>query len=369
MFKKTLFFILAVFGLSSMADMHSDSGMDHMSDMAGVTEENGGPHGAIEVKYKYNVDGDPDVKDTDVKSYRARIGWKGEVNDVVKWGVGATTNVQQEFTGPGVQDVFVDTAYVAYSPVEGFVVKAGKWAWEPSFHKSGILYDDDLYQEGFFAKYMYGDKEESYTYVKAAVNWLDGDYRGACTEETRTEQTEGSGSDEPKKATNCLFGDKVVWAKVGGSYAVSDGIKGSVYAGGVYGGLATEGNKDTVLVKAGVGLSVSSTPVPLGFYAVYLNNKDFKDHSYSFGAFVGGADKASSKEKGDFGVGVSYHKVEDTAYNTTFLDDDYGQITEGVTARAQYNLWENSNLVAKYAHGLGTAKNNSVVTGELTFNF
>ena len=94
MIKKSIFVVLAMFGLSSVAnDMQSES--DHMSDMIDSSEESSFM-GAVELKYK--ALGTKEEGQKEGPSYRARLGWKGDVNEQIKWGVGLSSNVEQYFS-------------------------------------------------------------------------------------------------------------------------------------------------------------------------------------------------------------------------------------------------------------------------------
>ena len=79
MIKKSIFIVLAIFGFSSFAEMHE---VDHMSDMVSEAggDESSGFAGSVWLKYKH--DGTPDF------SYRAHLGWNGDVNEDIHWGVG-----------------------------------------------------------------------------------------------------------------------------------------------------------------------------------------------------------------------------------------------------------------------------------------
>lgn len=354
MIKKSIFIVLAMFGLNSVADMHdTGSEVDHMSDMmqSGSDVEDSGFWGAVEFKYKALG-----VKEDGKKepSYRVRVGWKGEMDEVLKWGVGISSPLEEQFDNPKLSLIYFEQAYVSYSPIEGFKVKAGKYNWQPKFHKTGVLYDDDLYLEGVSVKYHQGDDDVRF-YGKVALHHLAGDYRG------------------PFNA------DVVFKGKVGGSYALSSDMKAGLYVSGEYDGLfmekASEGEEKaspTTLAQVGVNFSTSSMMFPVGLFGVYVTNAKglTKSPSYTGGVYVGNAGTSTSGEMGDFGVAVSYYDFNAGDYNPSLVDSDYGALAgQGVAARAQYNLWDSVNVVAKYAYNLAGGDNANHLVGEMTFNF
>ena len=114
--------------------------------------------------------------------------------------------------------------------------------------------------------------------------------------------------------------------------------------------------------------------VPVGAFGVYVTDvkKITANHSFNAGLSVGNADSPTSGEMSDFGVSVSYYDIKATDHNTALVDTDYvAGAGKGVAVRAQYNVWNNTNLVAKYARNLGTTngKEANNLVGELTFNF
>ena len=350
MIKKSIFIILAVFGLGSVAEMHSADGVDHMSDMIsdGSAVEESGFKGSVELRYE---------KD-EGSAYRVRLGWTGDVNEAVSWGVGLSTgapwsddktaeNPQTRwhvpFNTPGGVAVALEQAYVSYSLAEDFSVKVGKYGHKTSYHKTGVLYDDDLYPEGAVAKYHYkGDG--AHCFVKAGLYQLDSAYKGPFT----------AGS--------------VLKGKAGGHYELSEGVTGGVYVSAEYDGLFNDGKK--TLVQAGVKLS-ADVAVPVGVFGIASSDaKELGLNSYTGGAYVGNAGSPSGGETGDFGLAVSYHKVDEGNFNTALVDTDYfaAGASKGVSARAQYNVWDGANVVGKYAYNLGSGEKHNVV-GELTFNF
>lgn len=384
MFKKFTFIISALFAPFVFADMHMSAGgeVNHMSDMMSDSSvEDSGFWGSVELKYTFNkpnqdsgdaasaaptpqpaAEGEtadePVATDSATSagnehnaSYRARVGWKGDVNETVKWGVSVSSALEGKFLSPSLRDVQLEQAYVSYSPVEGFTLKAGKYGWKAKFHKTGVLYDDDIYTEGVYAKYYYGERDSTNAYVKAIAYRLDKDWKGPFN-----------------------VGGTIVAGKVGGAYEVSDGM-----ALGAYGSLESDfvtSDNAKKLLKAGVHFN-ADLGVPAGAFAVYATDVDnFGFNSYTAGVYVGNAGSNCSKnsEVHDFGVAVSYYDVKEADFNTTLLDTDYatrgGGDAKGVAARAQYNLWDNANAVVKYAYNLNSTSNDPhSVVGEATFNF
>ena len=188
MFKKFNFIVSALFAPFVFADIHMPASgeVNHMSDMMSDSSvEDSGFWGSIELKYTYKnasqaptstenveteeADTAPVVVDSNAEeapqppskgaSYRARVGWKGDVNENIKWGVSVSSALEGQFVSPSVKEIGLEQAYVHYSPVEGFSIKAGKYGWKTKFHKTGVLYDDDLYSEGVYAKYYYGERD------------------------------------------------------------------------------------------------------------------------------------------------------------------------------------------------------------------
>ena len=384
MFKKSIFIISAVFGFSSVAEMHSHTEVDHMSDMISDTgsmeEEESGFTGSVELKYG-------DVLQEREASYRARLGWQGNVNESVKWAVGVSSSsgdmsgksiVNSVFGGPGVTPIALEQAYVSYSPVENFSVLAGKKSFKPSFHKVGVLYDEDLYPAGAWVKYRHGEDEDPASfYGKVGVYELDSAYKGPFSE------------------GGILFG------KVGAKFEFAEGVKAGVYVSADYGGLfnktvestttvdtagetadeteteesaTTESTNDVTLAKVGVHVS-ADMGIPVGVFGAYMTNVDQLGEGLNFtgGVYAGEAGKASPGSANDFGLAVSYHEIDGNHFNTDLLNRDYFTgAGKGIAVRAQYNPWDNTNFVAKFAHnltdGVDSDKANSL-HGELTFHF
>ena len=374
MIKKSIFVMLAVFGLNSVADNHlGSSGVDHMSDMmqSHSNEAEDNFVGAFELKYK--VLGE----ESNVPSYRVRLGWKGEVNEMIKWGVGFSSKIEQSFRAPSLNTLKLEQAYVSYTPAEGFSIKAGKYGWKPKFHKKGILYDDDLYPAGVYVKYHTGN-DTSRFYGKVAFYNLDADFKGPFSE------------------------GAVLKGKLGGKSSLSSEVTGGVYASVEYDGLlkSEEIQADPkTLAQLGVNFGTSSLAVPAGVFGVYATDaQNFSaNHSFTGGIYFGSAGTPTSGEVQDFGVAVSYYDIHKNDVNTDFIDTDYvsafkksGVVSSptegdnasvasvasvdsarGVAVRAQYNLWDSTNIVAKYAFNLKGSDNQDAhsLIGELTFNF
>ena len=92
MIKKFIFIMSVIlFGFNTVAEMNSGQGVDHMSDMmqSGSSEtEESNLIGAVELKYKLHGFSEG----TQYPSYRARIGWKGEVTEGLTWKVSFTSS-------------------------------------------------------------------------------------------------------------------------------------------------------------------------------------------------------------------------------------------------------------------------------------
>lgn len=353
MIKKFVFIVLAVFGFSSVAEMQS--GMDHMSDMMSSDMMSGGEagfSGSVWMKYNVNVD---DIGALDAITYRVRLGWTGDVNDVIQWGLGVANDRDGVgFDDPGaLTGISLEQAYVSYMPVDNLSITVGKKGWKPNFHKTGILYDEELYPGGVYLSYNQSDGDSMSFYGKLALYQLN-DLNG------------------PLAAGTTLKG------KLGGSLAVSDGMTGGAYVSATYDGLFkdTEGDAAaSTLAMLGVYFSADDMAVPVGAFGVYMSNVDTlgDNHSFTGGVYAGNAGVAAPGEMGDFGVAVSYYDINQADANTDLFNTDYvsaGANAKGIAVRGQYNVWNNTNLVAKFARELGdseTAANN--IVAELDFHF
>ena len=345
--KSFLFVVLGLFGFNTLADMQM--GMDNMSDMVHNSGENmmndvedeEGFIGSFSVRYKvlgFEEGADP-------VSYRARIGWKGDVNDLVKWGVVLSTNTEQAFSSLGLQNVSFEQAYVSYSPVEEFSLKVGKMEWMPDFHKVGVLKSEQIYVEGVNAKYKYDMSDVGHVFVKVGAYRL----------------TEGN---EPLRNGTTLKG------KLGAKLSVSD-LDSYMYAMGLYDGLLKDDGVHNILTQAGLSVHSSSMAIPVGVFAHIMSDvNSFAGLSYTAGVSTGKAGSAFSTEQGDFGLAVSYYKVDTEDYRVSWLNEDYVQgAGSGVAARVQYNAWDRSSLAVKYAYNLNGDQYPNNLVGELTFAF
>lgn len=357
--KNCMFIVLMLFGFNALADMHSDMSMDQMSDMVGSSEEvmamddsASGFTGSLSLRYKPVGFDD----DTDNLTYRARIGWMGDVNDQVKWGVVLSTETEQKFSTLNVRGINFEQAYLSYNPVENLYVKVGKMGWMPDFHKAGVLMSEQIYQEGAKIKYMHELSEDNRIYAKVGAYRLK----------------EGN---EPLQNGTTLEG------KLGVKFNVSD-FDSQLYVMGVYDGLLKEDSDEEgaveaqTLAKAGLTVSYSEMGVPAGVFAHYLSNADdLGEFSYTAGVSVGKAGRANVTSVGDFGLAVNYYDIEKTHYRTSWLNEDYvAGAGSGVAVRAQYNVWENSSLALKYAYDLSeedSAEDSDAhnLVAELTFVF
>ena len=345
MIKKSIFIVLAMFGLSAVAGMHS---MNHMSDMmSGGEMEESSFMGAFEIKHKAIGEADKGQK----TSYRVRLGWKGDVNEFVKWGASVSSAVETYPTTYDVVDLHLEQAYVSYSPMEGLSIMAGKRGWMTKFNKTGILYDDDLYAEGVSIKYHRGDQTMRYM-VKVALYELNDAYSGPLTE------------------------GKTLKGKLGGHFALPGDMMASLHLSATYDGLFKEIADPVTLAQLKVNVSSSSMMVPAGVFGAYVTNVEgaADSHSFTGGIYVGNAFNPASGEMNSFGLAVSYYDINSNDYNTALMDTDYvsGGDVNGVAVRGQYNVLDNTNIVLKYAYDLndgGDVKDSSNLVGELTFNF
>ena len=395
MIKKSIFIVLAIFGFNSFAEMHE---VDHMSDMvseAGVDEDSGFA-GSVWLKYKHG--GQP----TNF-SYRAHLGWSGDVNEAIRWGVGLRSNWEEKLTGPRLPNtVYLEKMYVSFSPVEGFSITAGKRSWKADFHKKGVLYDERLNPAGVFVKYKQDAGDDADFYVKAAFYELD------------------------NSVSAPLAGGSTLKGKIGGNFAVAEGMSAGVYVAAIYDGLlkderataaastgiddksgesknntGKQGNENTAtasssssssgdakaLAQVGVHFSSSSMAVPVGAFGIYVTDAQNigDNHSFTAGFHVGNAGSAVSGDAGDFGVAVSYYDIKTGDHTTRLMHGDYVLAPttldvivpkdldfKGVAVRAQYNVWDNTNAVVKYARNLGEKQDGvdqNAIVGELTFHF
>ncbi len=386
MIKKFIFVVLAVCGFGAVAEEAAMPAMDHMSDMmSGSVKEESSLKGSVWLKYKHQ---------TGAFSYRARLGWTGDVTEDIRAGVGVSSDLEQAFASPKLQAVFLEQAYVSYLPAEGLFITAGKKGWTPDFHKVGVLYDERLYNEGVYLKYRQGEDEDVSFYGKLGLASLSDNYN------------------KPLTAGPVLKG------KVGGKFAIGDEMDLGVFVSAYYDGLklgeesvdpapatadpatkeekpaegekpaesestaspAEDSSNQQLLAQAGLNLSFDNMAVPVGLFAIYVTNSDFgSQHSFTGGVYVGSAGSVSRSESGDFGVAVSYYDIKAGDYVTGLANRDYVNVDlksaedkgvgKGVAVRAQYNIWDNTNFVAKAAYGLGGDDSKWNTVGELTFHF
>ena len=301
-----LFVVLGIFGFNTLADMHM--GMGNMSDMEHSSEDNMMDHvedeegfvGSFSVRYKTNGF----EEEADPFTYRARIGWKGDVNDLVKWGVVLSTEPEQAFSGLDVAGIGFEQAYIAYSPIEEFSVKVGKMEWVPDFHKVGVLKSEQIYVSGANAKYKYDMSGDGHLFVKVGAYNLEA-------------EDDNGNSNEPLRDGVTLKG------KVGSKFNVSD-FNSYVYAMGLYDGLFKNEGEANILTQAGLSVHSSSMAIPVGVFAHYMSDVDsLVDFSYTAGVSAGKAGNAFSTEQGDFGAAFSYYDIELEDYRLSWLNEDY----------------------------------------------
>ncbi len=402
MFRKLIFIALGSFAFSSHgADMPISSDRNLLSDTAPVTAEamEGGEaegfYGSFELKYTGGSGAGEDAKWGHGFSYRTRASWKGEVNEAIKWGLGLSSQIAQNFDGNyGLQPINLEQAYVAYKPADGFYIKAGKFGWRTHFHKTGIFYDDDLYAEGAIAKFHHSAGDNKF-FVKAGIVKLQQSGAEDALQQAEAAAAAAAAAEGSTGAEAALSGlgalasaaEKKDW---GGPFSHSNLIK--AMAGGHFqtGDIHTkvkvgvqndalfkkDGAGDaTTLVNAGLKVAAHNLAAPVGVFALYSTNTEdffkFKDKdAYTAGVFVGKAGcSKSAGEANEYAAAISYYTFGDgTAWNTALADTDYANSGKGIAVKGQYNVWDNTSIAAKYAHGTGDTKSKKLV-GELTFNF
>ena len=376
--KRSLFIVLALFGLNSFADM-GDKGMDHMSNMMG-SEGESGLMGAFSLRFK--PIGFPE-EDTDNLTYRARVGWMGDVNEAVKWAVGFSTATEQNFGGIHLGGINLEQAYVNYSPMEGLSVKVGKSGWMPDFHKSGVLYSEQLYKTGAALKYKHmgwyakvgllnfdGDESAPFSDGWTAklklggnVEVSDGMMLGLHVYAMRDGLMQGAANGTASEASKEEAADSEAEAdKAGGTATEESGVEASTTASA------------QTLASVGLNLGMSSMPVPVAVSVNWLaNTANIGFNSYTIGLSVGAAGKADSTEMGDFGIAVNYYNLSEGDFVGSWLNEDYVDVNEaahsGVAVRAQYNPWDKTSFVAKYAHNLDADSSAGNLVAELMFVF
>ena len=173
MFKKLVFAVFLVFGVSSFAtsdqEGSSEVPVQEMTEMADMSDDAGGFSGSVELKYTNDTIGQDEVKVGSL-TYRARAGWTGTVNESIKWGVGLSSDIEEKFSGYVPKGVSLEQAYVKYSPMDNLSIKAGKTAnkWH-NYNVHGVMVDDDIYAEGVSAKFHNELNDDVKVYVKAAA--------------------------------------------------------------------------------------------------------------------------------------------------------------------------------------------------------
>ena len=356
MFKKLVFSTLLCFGLHSFANESSaDVPVQEVAEMAEMAEDVGGFGGAVELKYKNELGEDFDAGDF---KYRVRAGWTGSINQAISWGIGVTSKIEEDFSGYVPKAIYWDQAYVKYSPIENFWVKAGKSRKYSNPSCTGVLYDDDLYEEGITAKFKADVGGNTKVYLKAGAVYNAGnDKEGFSGGHTNL-----SGPFQPGWLVKGKLGVKSEWdaatVKAGLGVESDALVEGEAKTDAkTYGKAYVSGGSDDV-ADSGIGA---------GAFAVGGTDVDgFKDWSYSAGVYVG-SEKA--EEANDYSASVSYYNVNAKSWNTGQVDTDYitaGTDGDGVAVRLQYNVWDNVSVVGKYAHDLD--KNQNFI-GEFTFGF
>ena len=351
MFKKLVFSTLLCFGLHSFANESSaDVPVQEIAEMAEMAEDVGGFSGAVELKYKNALDKESGAGDF---KYRVRAGWTGSINQAVSWGIGVTSKIEEDFSGYIPKAIAWEQAYVKYSPIENFWVKAGKSRKYSNPSCTGVLYDDDLYEEGVTAKFKADVGGDTKVYVKAGTVYNAGNDQ----ESFAGGHADLSGPFEAGWLVKGKVGVKSEWDAA----TVKAGIGVESDA------LVDKGDKTFGKAYVSGGLDdVAGSGVGAGVFAVGGTDVDgFKDWSYTAGVYVG-SEKA--EEANDYSAAVSYYNVNEKSWNTGQVDTDYIAAADGdgVAVRLQYNVWDNVSVVGKYAHDLDEKQS---FVGEFTFGF
>ena len=288
-----------------------------------------GFRGSFELKYNQ---GDLDGGLGDF-TYRARAGWRGTANDMIKWGFALSTKLNTQFSGNTFRYVGVEQAWLRYSPMRNFMIKFGKFNMHYSPHIFGVLYSDDYFAEGVVAKYLHRVNKGTKVYVTAS-------------------HTDMSDDDSITRITV--------------------GLKNRVNTLNVHAGLGIEGNaltadKPTNFGRGYLSIGTQNMGIPVGVFGMLSTDVDaiLEETSYTAGVWFGKANAAR-----DFSVHVSYYDISSASWHTDLVDIDYiSEEGTGVNARVQYNLFDNSNIVAKYNLGMGDDSSDHSLIGELTVNF
>ena len=342
--KKYIFIALAFFGLSALAGMSASDSAE-------------GFNGSVELKWRHVAD-----SNWGNSTYHGRVGWTGNVNDVIQWGVGFSTPVEVAFSNYGFEKIHWEQAYVKYTPAEAFSIKAGKHKKYSGFNKYGVLVDDDeLYPTGVMAKFKHEVAAATNVYVKAAWHKIGADYAGVW-----------GANDGVASGWVGVHSDGDSW-----NYGVGVGAQSNQVG---------DGDKTIVVVKGGVGSS-DLVGIPVGVFGVWASDAgEFGAGTYTAGVHVG-----DTSETHGYSVAVSYYNISANDWNTAIVDDDYivqaapvapadggeaagtgeGVNASGVAAKAQYNLFDNTNIAIKYnwAMAEGDGEDSQGIVGELTFNF
>ena len=317
MFKKILLSVACAFSLSAVA-------MD-MSE---------GFSGSFELKYRHDLS----TNDLGPITYRARTGWMGTANDLIKWGIMLSSDEEAGFSSSNFQNLNLEQAWVSYSPLKSFRLKIGKFQMRQMPNVYGALYDDDYYAEGVMAKFMHKINDGTKVYVVATHTDLDG------------------------------YGDFD-----NGVTRISLGVKNRMNNVGVHAGLGAEsdqlvadGAQETTYARGFVSVSTQQMSVPLTLFGMLsASTDDFDNKSYTAGIQVGKAQAVR-----DVSVHISYYDVAEHSWAVSGIDSDYFTgAGNGVNVKAQYNLFENTQVVAKYNYDLSSDDNEQGLVGELTVNF
>ena len=340
--KKYIFIALAFFGLSALAGM-------------GASDSAEGFNGSIELKWRHAAESWGNF------TYHGRVGWTGSVNDVIQWGAGFSTlgkenPVETPFASYDFAGIAWEQAYVKYTPVDAFSIKAGKHKKYSNFNKYGVLVDgDELYPTGVMAKFKHEVAAATNVYVKAGWHEIGAKYAGIWGE-----------NDGVASGWVGVHSDGDSW-----NYGVGVGAQSNQVGAG---------DKTLVVAKLGVGSS-DLIGVPVGVFAVWASNaSEFGAGTHTAGVHVGDASETQG-----YSVAVSYYNISSNDWNSAIVDNDYvtrtvgeeggnvaGGDASGVAAKLQYNPFDNTNVAVKYNWAMAQGEDGEAshgVVGELNFNF
>lgn len=303
--------------------------------------------GAFELEHNLN-------KET--TTYNAQVGWAGEVNSMVNWKVELSTNLDQSFKSGGFllskDAIRLSQAYVSYMPMDSFMLMAGRKAMGKKGLMKSVIFDEDLYTSGIWAKYNQD---------MGSVKWHA---------MLGVDQVEAAGA-APFK------GDTLVSAMVAVMSDMGD-FSSKAYVMATYDGLlnddvtSSDADPDT-LVTIGLQVSSSSMEIPVSISGNYSSDPgNLDDKTYTVGVEVG---KAGMKEAAanDFSLTATYYAIDSKAWINNFVDTEYGLTAgtdaKGIAVKAQYNVFDNTSAVIKYAHDLDATDKAYNVVGKLLFNF